>query len=300
MSATKGIARYFLYEESLVDVEADFLHIEAIPVRSGKHDWTIHAHTHPRHTQLLFVSAGSGRLRIEERTWEVKPPCLMVIPAGMVHEIRFEPGTDGFVGTIADACLNDACREEPMMIDAAAEPGVHDLSADIVLQEAIETGFAKLLREFLWIAPGRRIAIKAHLQHILVVLLRLRDNQQGNLTVAFSGQRDVVLRYRSLVETHFRVEKRLDFYADRLAVTLSKLNSCCRSILGISASRVLHDRMIVEAKRNLIYTAQSVSEVAHSIGFEDPAYFSRFFTRHTGIPPGAFRQKTALGSTFSA
>ncbi len=56
-----------------------------------------------------------------------------------------------------------------------------------------------------------------------------------------------------------------------------------------NALQLIHERVLLEAKRNLIYTVQSVSQISYGLGFNDPAYFSRFFKRLTGQPPKAFR-----------
>ena len=67
----------------------------------------------------------------------------------------------------------------------------------------------------------------------------------------------------------------------------------CKSRAGRTASELLHDRIIVEAKRNLLYTEMTVAEIGHAIGYDDPAYFNRFFSQRVGVPPGTFRADAA-------
>ena len=52
---------------------------------------------------------------------------------------------------------------------------------------------------------------------------------------------------------------------------------------------MIHDRLLLESKRNLVYTSMSVKEVSNLLGFSDPGYFARFFARHAGMPPSEFR-----------
>ena len=80
-------------------------------------------------------------------------------------------------------------------------------------------------------------------------------------------------------------------------MTPARLNAACRARLGTTASGLLHDRIVTEAKRCLIYTAMPVAEVGYALGFDDPAYFSRFFSKRTGLPPGRLREK--LGATHA-
>ena len=53
---------------------------------------------------------------------------------------------------------------------------------------------------------------------------------------------------------------------------------------------MIHQRLLLEAKRNLVYTAMTIQQVSDSLGFSEPAYFSRFFKRYAGVSPRAFRQ----------
>jgi AraC-like DNA-binding protein len=92
-----------------------------------------------------------------------------------------------------------------------------------------------------------------------------------------------------LIEQHFRRGLPLAFYAGKLGVTYSRLNAACRSVMGESALKLLHNRQMIEAQRNLLYTSMSVAEVAYAVGFDDPAYFSRFFSTRAGMPPRQYR-----------
>jgi len=78
-------------------------------------------------------------------------------------------------------------------------------------------------------------------------------------------------------------------------VTPDHLSRICRSVARQSALQMLHERLMLEARRLLAYTPMSVLEVAAAIGYEDPAYFSKFFTRATGHAPSQYRQLAARG-----
>lgn len=296
-AGTAPIARYYLYGDQGPDVEMDFLHIEPILDRSGPHDWTIRPHAHPDHAQVLMLTAGGGEIRIEDRTIPLHPPCVIVLPAGVVHEIRFARGTDGYVVTAAFAFLKAASASDARLFDAAMRPGVHPVGGTGVDPAACADTFRWLHREFVWSAPGRRAAILAHFIRLLVVVLRLSIAHDRPETAAPDRDYDLLMRYRSLLEAHFRTERAIGFYAGPLAVTPARLNAACKARSGRTASDLLYERLIIEAKRYLVYTEQSVAEVGHAVGFDDPAYFNRFFSRHVGASPGAFRQQAAGAMT---
>ena len=89
------IPHYYLYGDNGADVELDLLHVEPIRNRSGPHDWRIRPHSHPDHVQVLLVAKGGGAIRMEDRLLSIVPPAIVVIPAGIVHQIEFQRGTDG-------------------------------------------------------------------------------------------------------------------------------------------------------------------------------------------------------------
>ncbi len=288
MAKAPAIPRFFLYGDPPDEVELDFLHAERIQLRSGQHDWRIAAHAHPDHVQILLVEQGGGWMRVDGVDFPAHAPALMLIPAGMVHEIGFEPDTDGVVATIASAYLRDIARIDPALAAVVHRPMTQEFATDSAPLAEFSAAFEALLREFVWQAPGRRAAIAAQLQRILVGLLRVATPQTAEVGMARRNL-DLVHRYRELIEHHFRQQHRIAFYAGQLHITVARLNAACQDVAGRSASNLLFDRLAIEAKRHLLYTNLGISEIAHSIGFEDAAYFSRFFTRRAGVPPSRFR-----------
>lgn len=294
-SRTGGIPHYYLYGDDQQDVELDLLHVEPIRDRSGPNDWRIRPHAHPDHMQVLLVCEGQGSVRFEDRQVPVPAPAVMCIPAGIVHQIDFAPGTDGFVVTAALGCLQTASAQDTRLAQAAGQAAVYPLAASGLPLPAILDTFEALHREFIWSAPGRRAAMVALFMRILVTILRLSVTAQGQTGGMPDRDYDLVLRYRALLEDHFRTERGLGFYAGALAVTPARLNAACKARADRTASELLHDRLITEAKRYLIYTESSVAQVAHMTGFDDPAYFNRFFAQRVGLSPGAFRKRAEAG-----
>ncbi|WP_290685123.1 MULTISPECIES: helix-turn-helix domain-containing protein [unclassified Haematobacter] len=285
--ATTVIPRYYLYGDQGADVEKDFLHIEPIRDRSGPHDWTIRPHAHPDHFQILLLTAGGGMIRVEERSLDLVPPAVIVLPPGVVHEIRFEEGTDGHVITAAHSFVQASAVSDRRLFDAALRAAVYPVEGTGVDLAACKDTFRWMHREYIWSAPGRHAAIQALFARALVMVLRLSVAHDA----AWAGApgHDLLARYRALLEMHFRSERSLIFYAEALAVTPARLNAACRARSGRTASALLYERLIIEAKRYLVYTESTVAQVGHMIGFDDPAYFNRFFSQRVGLSPGAFR-----------
>ena len=95
--------------------------------------------------------------------------------------------------------------------------------------------------------------------------------------------RDVRLRGRRLVTGL------LSFYADRLAMTPDRLNDHVKRATGVTAGHLIRQRVLTEAKRQLVFTNQAIQEIAYDLSFSDPSHFARFFRAQTGSTPQAFR-----------
>ena len=101
--------------------------------------------------------------------------------------------------------------------------------------------------------------------------------------------------FQALVEARLRQQPGLAELATQIGITPTQLNRVCHRVLGHSALGVLHGRLLLEAQRELGYTAMSVKQVAIGLGFADAGYFTRWFQRHTGLTPTAWRSASARG-----
>lgn len=114
---------------------------------------------------------------------------------------------------------------------------------------------------------------------------------QGQLAQGQRRQNHQALftRFVLLVEQHFLEHWPLERYASRLGLSTARLNRLVRSERSISALELIHERLTREACRRLIYIAAPAARLATELGFEDPAYFSRFFKRRMGVSPQSYR-----------
>jgi AraC family transcriptional activator of pobA len=286
LSQPASVPHFVLYEEATQDVELLSLHVEAIRSRSSMHDWSIRPHAHPDHHQIMLLTAGRGTWWSEGEARALAPGTILTVPAMTVHAFRFEPGSDGYVATVSLSFLQHMLTEDPRLsLSFEGRGGYYDLGANA---GAASDLFRSLQQEFIWSAPGRRSAIAAYLQLLLVTVARQHRHDQPANDIR-RRDAEIVARFRHQVERSFQQQPSLPDYAREIGVTTGRLNAACRAVTGRSALMLVHDRLIIEAKRVLLYTDQTVSEIAHLLGFVDPAYFNRFFRRHTGTTPGAFR-----------
>lgn len=282
MKTQSQIQSYSLFGETSELVDA--LHVESIQSRSQQHNWELKPHRHARLHQLLFVTGGGGAVELDGRSLALPPPCIVNVPRGVVHGFLFNPDTTGWVITLTsdlvDQCLttSEGVRV-PLEISCilAMEPDLCTL-AQRIHGEYVSKSFA-------------RAQLLVGLATVLTAQVARSVQQfQTQASTDISRSNPIFERFEALVERDFRLRRSLAGYADELAVSATHLNRIVHQATGHSASRLVTERVLREARRLLIYTNLTAAGIAYDLGFVDPAHFSRVFTKGTGVPPRIFRK----------
>ncbi|MFI1035242.1 helix-turn-helix domain-containing protein [Streptomyces sp. NPDC020951] len=129
------------------------------------------------------------------------------------------------------------------------------------------------------------------LRHLLAaVLLHIdRSSCTDERDEAQAGG-EVYARFCAELERSYTTTRRAADYADRLGYTVRTLSRACLAATGQPVDRVIDERVALEAWRLLVHTDEPVSTIARHLGFPESTNFGKFFTRHTGTTPGAFRE----------
>lgn len=98
-------------------------------------------------------------------------------------------------------------------------------------------------------------------------------------------------RLFQMIELHYRSNKTTDFYADQFFLSTKRVNEILRQRIGKTVTQLLQERLLLEARRELHLGNTTISDIAYQLGFEDPAYFSRFFKMQTGVSPSQYRKR---------
>lgn len=292
------VPMFFLYGEPPREAVDRFLHMESLDDRSRPSGWNIRLHSHADLHHLFHIDAGGGTLRVEDGRLRFEAPCLLIIPARTPHGFLFDTETSGSVLTLSDGYLGSLVARggakvlSRLFCESARLPLPPGNMAPQLL--------ARLAGELGWEAPGHAIAVEACVLSLLVEVVRLAQRDDVGLPSHLGPHAILVARFRELVEQHYREPRPLARYADQLGVTEPRLRAACRHVAGAAPLRLIQERQLLEAKRALLYTNMTVGEAGYYLGFEDPAYFSRFFTRGAGESPRRFRASRAMGSDAEA
>jgi len=291
--AMPALPLFHLYGDPPDDAAFDFIHIETIASRSSIHDWTIRAHRHRNLFQVLLIEKGGGEMSFETAIVPFSAPAVILVPATTAHGFRFTPQiTNGWVVSftedVADAIGRNsgealarlkAVAANPLVPLATAAEAKHLSALCVDLDEE-----ASLARE------GYRLALRGLLALIAIEVVRLAVSRARSGAVTLAPADERVEELRRLVDEHFRKERLINFYARKLAMTADRLNDHVKRATGVTAGHLIRQRVLTEAKRQLVFTNQPIHEIAYDLAFSDPSHFTRFFRKQTGTTPQAFRE----------
>lgn len=263
-----------------------FVHVGHVTDRGR---WRTEPHAHPAYGQVIFVRSGRGVMNLEGESVPFEGPCALLLPTECVHGLDYEVDVDRWVVTIEVAYLTQvnaklrefiALWEAPRVIPlaGAAEAGMEFYSLVNSLKEEAESD-----------AVGHVVGTEALLTTLLLKLARATPFEQAANESATRNDIRQVDRFRKLIEEHYRENLTLQDYASEMAISLVQLRAACASAVEQSPTKMIHARIITEAKRNLIFGDMSVEQIAFGLGFADAAYFTRFFRREVGQAPSQFR-----------
>ena len=233
-------------------------------------------------------------MTFEAQTLAFEAPAAIVVPATIAHGFRFRPETtEGWVLSFTDdvvRTLGERSGEALAKLRALAADPVVPLIGEAEV-ERIGRLCADLDEERFLARDGYRFAMRGYLALVAVAVGRLAASRARSGAATLMPADPTVEALRHLVEEHFRSERQLAFYAGRLSMTPDRLNDHVKRAVGVTAGHLIRQRVLREAKRQLIFTNQPIHEIAYDLTFADPSHFTRFFRKQTGTAPQAFREK---------
>ena len=282
---------YQLYGEREQWPTPDLVHCELIVERSRLHDWEIKIHQHHGLVQLLYLKGGTARVVLDEHEHAMQPGQLVLVPQMCVHGFRFDQGAHGHVVTLAHP-LVDALVSGLGPIDSRLlTPQIFTLETD--LDDYVDSAFVRLDVEYRGNVAHRDALMTALLQCIFVWISRQMSTVHVAPVRPEDQGRTYFRQFSQLVEQHYAQGWAVELYAKKIGITAAYLNILCRKATGQTALELIHQRIVLAAKRELVYTTMTISVVSDALGFTDPAYFTRFFKRHVGVSPKEFRNQAA-------
>lgn len=249
------------------------------------------AHRHNYYEVLLFDRAG-GKNMIDFELYDVQEQSIHFICPGQVHALNRNQDTDGYlmIFTKDFMAMNggnlSVLHDFPAFNKTAPavwHPSTPDFNGILNLVTFME-------QEVKSIPSHQEAMLAAYIQAMLIkckaLIIASGDYQHHN-----ESAQELIQRFNHLLEKHFLKFHKVNEYADLLGLTPNHLSDSLKKISGKTAGELIHQRIVLEAKRLLLHSAAATKEIAYQLGFHDPSYFSRFFKANTGSSPESFRKE---------
>ncbi len=244
-------------------------------------------HRHDFH-ELFFFATGTGQHMIDLEQYPVRAPSIHLVAPGQVHHLDRSADMQGIVVMFAtDAQLGQGHAARTELFSHARRP------SEVMLDPARMDEALALVRS-MELELSRPEGPMAEVVEGYLGILLIKCAHWAKSASPMGRERpeanDPVRRFQDLVERCFLEYRQVAHYAETLALSPDHLNELVKDRLGSTASGLIHDRLLLEAKRLLLYADQSVKEVGYALNMKDPAYFTRWFHKAAGMTPVAYRQ----------
>ena len=285
MTTRSDVPNFFVYGEPSRSLGVGFLHVETIMDRKSLHFGHVSPHKHPLMGQVTYWLKGGGTYRIEDETWNFSAPAVSFVPSNVVHGFDVDERSDAVVVSVSDDMLKAIAPQVALDLDMptflTGQPSDPVWSRLGTLLDMVAEDYRDRGTENEMVLSG-----------LISVVLSLMGRIGGRMALpSTSATVSLGFALRRAVDLHYRKDWPVGAYVNLLATTPHLLDKAAREVFGLSVKELLLERRLLEAKRLLMFTVRSVEDIAGEIGFEDPAYFSRFFRKRCGEAPAAWRRR---------
>ncbi len=267
------------------------MHTERIESSLQARSWSFNRRREDASRQLVMLLDGAGEAETDRERHLIVAPALMWLGDLTPGRIRTQAGATGFRASVPGGLVAAAIGDQPESVDLrylVDRDFVLSLTGSEDQAATLERCLTAVFSESRQPREGSTLLISALLRIVLVIMLRLAGG--NDIVPSGIGEKAGLLqRFRQLVEMNFRSHWTVAQYAKALGISTDRLHAICSSGIGKPPKALISERLAQEAVQRLERSAISVQQLGISLGFGDPAHFSSFFKRMTGMAPGRYR-----------
>ncbi|ASK29260.1 hypothetical protein CEY12_03690 [Chryseobacterium sp. T16E-39] len=267
--------------------ELDSTGIEICPM--GELDESVQKVHRDEHFMFVILEDGYSSLELDFRTVELSGTSVLYVAPGQVHRYIKNEDCKGWFVFVETALIPKTYLEIFNTYlnsnQAVSIEKNDDLFSFIPVFDSVLAN---------WASPFQNNLINSFTDSLMGLVVRaLIKNRHSEKTIG--GQKyKTVLHFKQLVQINYKKLKQVKEYALELHITPLYLNEVVKEITGFSASHWIQQEIILESQRLLYYTDMDIKQIAFELGYDDYAYFSRFFKKNTGHTASEFRKSKPL------
>ena len=236
---------------------------------------------------ILALQYGKGHHEIDFTPYKIVDNAVFILRPGQVHRLELKAGCSGYLVEFNTEFYHPTGKASSQRLRKASNKNycLQDPSRFNKLQAILTSIF----REYTDREEGFQDVIKANLDIFFIGLIRQSPTPKGHTTVDNPYTQERFEEFLALLEKHIATQKQVSHYTAMMNLSPYQLNEITKTSIGKTASELINEHIILEAKRYLLATTNQIKDIADQLGYEDPSYFIRFFRKHTGYSPEAFR-----------
>jgi AraC family transcriptional regulator, transcriptional activator of pobA len=236
---------------------------------------------------ILVLKKGRGNHEIDFNSHKVCDGTIFFMRPGQVHQLNLKAGSSGYLMQFNKDFYSPNDNAARQLLRRASNKSL--CQPDTKRVKRLMAIVTSIFQEYRDKQEGFQEVMKAYLGIFFIELTRNRQNSKSQANNTNSYQQERLEELSELLETHIATHKHVSQYADMLNLSSYQLNAITGATLGKSCSELINEFIILESKRSLLATSNLVNQIAYQLGYEDVSYFIRFFKKHTGRSPEAFR-----------
>lgn len=246
---------------------------------------------------ILVLEKGKGAHHIDFISYPIQDYTVFFMRPGQVHELSLENGSTGYLLKFSPDFYAPLSEADSQVLRKVSSKDFCALSKETM--EGMLLILGNIYKENKEKQERYREAIWSYLAVFFIALLRQQQQEPKVLADHNSDYMQERLEaFQELIVSSAAQFKQVSYYAEQLNLSTYQLNAITKAMLHKTASELIIDHLLLEAKRYLLATSNQVNQIAWHLGYEDVSYFVRFFKKHTGYSPEVFRKdfKSGLNS----
>ncbi len=237
---------------------------------------------------ILALKKGNGTHEIDFTAYNVNDNAVFFLQPGQVHQLQLKAGSTGYLMEFNTEFYHPTDNASIQRFKKASNKNFCQPEADRF--EKLYAVLTYIFQEYTDKQEGHQDIIKANLDIFFIELVRQSRNPKDGSTEITSYSQERLGEFLELLEMHITTHKQVSQYTDLMNLSSYQLNLITKATIGKTASELINEHIILEAKRYLLATTNQIKDIADQLGYEDVSYFIRFFRKHTGHTPEVFRQ----------
>lgn len=237
---------------------------------------------------ILALRKGSGKHEIDFTAYNVTNNCIFFLRPGQVHQLELKAGSTGYLVEFNTEFYFPKNASASQRLRRASNKNYCEFPINRF--NKLQAILTSMFLEFNAKEEGYFDFIKSSLDIFFIELVRQSSHLNGEIKTVNSYTQKRLEEFLELLNKYIFTQKQASYYTGLMNLSAYQLNEITKSSMGKTASDLINEYIILEAKRYLLATSNQIKDIADLLGYEDSSYFIRFFKKHVGQSPEAFRQ----------